>query len=199
MFAVGLDLTKGSGDSVFSHINPAMLKIPPNRLLYQELFDQFVNFPPPGDGGTSHDPRELTSNSKVSVTQANHKFSTADSSHPVFYQVGNPSGPDAAPDYLPAQDIDDWLFSEEPVDPELSCAKETLDKKYHRSLDLMATYRNPDGSSVSWNKLAEVVKGSSDILRSNLAGFAETQLRGWFEYGLWPPQNHSQARNDTCH
>lgn len=196
MFAVGLELTEGSGDSEVSHIDPAMLEIPPNGLSYKELFDQFVNFPPPGDGGTSHDLREPTSNTEVSVTpQANHEFSTADSSHPVFRQAGDPSGPDA----LPAQDIDDRLFSEEPVDPELSRAKETLDEKYHRSLDLMATYKNPDGSSVSWNKLAEVVKGSSDILRSDLAGFAETQLQGWFEYGLWPPQNHSQARNDTCH
>jgi hypothetical protein len=120
----------------------------------------------------------------VPVTLANHEFPTADSSNPVFRLVRNPSGLDAVPRYLPAHDIDDRLFFEEPVDPELSHAKETLDEKYHRSLDLLATYKNPDGSSVFWSKLADIVKGSSDILRSDLADFAEKQLRGWFEYVL---------------
>ncbi|KAH2875147.1 hypothetical protein KXV31_008676 [Aspergillus fumigatus] len=197
-----LELTEGSSDFVVSHIDPAMLEIPPNGQSDQELFNQFVDFPSPGDGGrfrgTSHDLRELTSNSEVSVTQANHEFSTANSSYPVFRLAENPSGSDAVPHYLPARDIDDHLFFEEPVD-ELSHAKETLDKKYYRSLELMATYKNSDRLSVFLNKLAEFVKGSSDILRSDLADFAEKQLRGWFEYGLWPPQNHSQARNDTCH
>ncbi|GFF61091.1 hypothetical protein IFM51744_10583 [Aspergillus udagawae] len=203
MFAVGLELTEGSGDSLVSHIDPAVLENPPNGSSYQELFDQFIHLPSPGVGGgfrgTSHDLREPTSNSEVSLTQANHGFSTADSSHPVFRLAENASGQDAVRCSLPAQNIDDQLFSEEPVDSELSNAKEKLDMKYHRSLELMATYKNLDGSSVFLNRLAEVVKGSSDILRSDLADFAEKQLRAWFEYGLWPPQNHSQTRNDTCH
>jgi hypothetical protein len=207
MFAVALELNEGSGDPLGFHADPSMLEISPNiglptpgsyhsrQISDTELFHQFLNFPSPEDGGrfngTSHDLREPTSTSEVPVTQANHGFSTAGSHHPVFRLMQSPSGSNEVDD--------DRLILEEPVDPELSNVKKTLDKKYHKGLDLMLTYEYPDGSSVFLNKIAEVVKGSSDILRSDLADYAEKQLRGWFEYGLWPPQNHPQARNDTCH
>ncbi|GLA56215.1 hypothetical protein AnigIFM63604_005769 [Aspergillus niger] len=71
----------------------------------------------------------------------------------------------------------------------LEAAKEKVEPRYHRGLEIMSKYQAPGVSPASlpdMKKMTMIVQAVQAAVREDLPDFVSRYLKGWLKSGLWP-------------